>query len=162
MIKTLLFGGAGAVTKLGDFGLLVTRVGLGLLMAVGHGYGKLFHDGTFGPAKQFIDGTRAMGFPAPTLFAWMAALTEFVGGLLLAAGLLTRPVALFLTFNMAVAAFLAHKDAPLFMSGSGPSKEPALLYMLPFFAFIFLGCGRFGVDALLRGRRPRGRGFEVT
>lgn len=150
MIKSFLFGGHGAVTRLGDFGLLVARLGLGLGLALGHGFGKLFHDGTFGPPATLIDMTRKLGFPAPTAFAWMAALTEFVGGLLLAAGLLTRPAALFLTFNMAVAAFLAHKDAPLFMTGAGASKEPALLYLLPFFTFIFLGCGRFGVDAMLR------------
>ena len=36
----------------------------------------------------------AVGLPVPTLFATLAALTQLVGGLLLAAGLFTRPSAL--------------------------------------------------------------------
>jgi hypothetical protein len=36
----------------------------------------------------------------------MSALTEFVGGFLIVIGLLTRPVALFLSFNMIVAVVL--------------------------------------------------------
>ncbi len=148
MLKTILFGGHGAATKFGEIGLTLLRVAFGLGMAIGHGYGKVFHANGFGPDQDFISGTEALGFPAPTLFAWMAALTEFVGALLLAAGLLTRPAAFFLAGNMAVAAFVAHKSDSLF--GAPPNKEYALLYQIPFAMFIFTGAGRYSVDALLR------------
>lgn len=148
-LKTLLFGGDGAATRWGDIGLTIARICLGLGMAIGHGFSKVFPDGGFGPSEQFINGVAKLDFPAPTVFAWLAALTEFLGGLLLAAGLLTRPAAFFLAGNMFVAAFLAHANDPFWAAG-GANKEFALLYCVPFVMFIFTGGGRFAVDALLR------------
>lgn len=148
-IKRMLFGGDGAATRFGDIGLTLLRAAVGLGIAIGHGYGKVFGDDGFGPSKEFISGVVEMGFPAPMLFAWMAALTEFLGGLLVAAGLLTRPAAFFLAGNMAVAAFIAHKDAPFWAAG-GPNKEFALLFFVPFVMLIFTGAGRYSVDAFLR------------
>ena len=123
-IKSLLFGGRGTGSAVSDVALLIVRVSIGLLIALGHGKGKLFHDGTFGIPEQLIQGTAKLGFPAPTFFAWCSVLTEFLGGLLLAIGLFTRPVAAFLAFNMVVAAFGALLHAPI-VSMSGPSKELA-------------------------------------
>lgn len=143
-IKSLLCGGAGAATRFGDIGLLVLRVGTGLLMAYAHGFSKVYSNGSFGVPDQLVAGVKSMGFPAPTAFAWMAALTEFIGGILLALGLMTRPVALALTFNMAVAAFVMHGSDPL------ARKELALLYLLAFQLFIFTGAGRFSVDKFFR------------
>ena len=111
-IKRLLFGGPGAGSKTGDFGLAILRVGVGLLIGIGHGLGKIWLNGHFGVSDQFIANVAKMGFPAPTLFAWCSALAEFLGGVLLAAGLLTRPAAAFMAFNMCVAAFVAHRERP--------------------------------------------------
>ncbi len=143
-IKNLLFGGAGATTRFGDIGLLILRAGTGLLMAYGHGLSKVYSNGSVGISDQLVSGVKAMNFPAPTAFAWMAALTEFLGGILLALGLMTRPVALALTFNMAVAAFGVHGKDPLAV------KEMALLYLLAFQVFVFTGAGRFSLDKFLR------------
>jgi putative oxidoreductase len=109
-----------------------------------------------GPSDQFIGGVAGLGFPAPTAFAWAAALTEFVGALLLAAGLLTRPVALAVAFNMAVAAFGVHLHDPIVASGGGRSKEMALLYMAPAILFLLAGAGRYSLDALI-ARRSGGK-----
>lgn len=160
-IRNFLFGGPGAATRFGDIGLALARIGLGAFLAIGHGYGKIFAaDGSFGPSEQFVGGVAAMGFPMPIVFAWMAALTEFLGGTLLALGLFTRPIALALAFNMAVAAFVAHAADPFFTTG-GRSKEFALLYFIPFVMFFFTGAGRFAIDALLRGRKGPRPAFEV-
>ncbi len=143
--KYLACGGNGAYTFLGDLGLAIARIGAGAMLAV-HGWGKI-------PVSEgFITGIAKMGFPAPTAFAWASALTEFAGAILLALGLMTRPVALALTFNMTVAAFIALKDAPWVtpMTG-GPAKEMALLYLLIFLIFVFTGAGRFSADRVLRG-----------
>jgi putative oxidoreductase len=152
LLKNLLFGGPGAGSVIGDFGLAILRIGIGLMMALGHGYGKVFHDGALGPPQMLVDGVTAMGFPAPYAFAWCAALAEFAGALLLAVGLFTRPAALALTFNMGVAAFVVHRADPLFMTGQGASKEPALLFLLPFVFLLFAGAGRFSLDRLIGGR----------
>lgn len=153
-IKTILFGGAGAATRFGDIGLLVLRAGTGLLMAYAHGFSKVYSNGSVGVPDQLVSGVKAMGFPAPTAFAWMAALTEFIGGILLALGLMTRPVALALTFNMAVAAFVAHGSDPL------AKKEMALLYLMAFQLFVFTGAGRFSIDRFLR-KSGSARGFAA-
>lgn len=52
-----------------------------------------------------------LGMPLPELMAFMAGWTEFLGGWLLVAGLLTRYVAIPLMFTMVVAATTAHWDS---------------------------------------------------
>ncbi len=159
-LMQFLFGGPGSASALGDIGLLVMRVTLGLYIAVAHGWGKIYGSGGIGPSDQFIGHVGGMGFPAPTLFAWCAALTEFVGGILVAAGLLTRPAALALAFNMGVAAFVRHGKDPWY--GDPPSKEFALLYFAPFLALALTGAGRFSIDRFFhKHRKAESRGSEV-
>lgn len=148
-IKNILFGGAGAATRFGDIGLLLLRAGVGLGIAIGHGWGKIYQPGHLGPTDAFISGVEKMNFPAPTAMAWMAALTEFLGGLLLATGLLTRPAALALACNMGVAAFVAHANARMW-GPEAPNKEFALLYFFAFLTFVFTGAGRFSLDRFFR------------
>jgi uncharacterized membrane protein YphA (DoxX/SURF4 family) len=66
------------------------------------GYGKL--TGIENTATYF----EFLGMPAPTLMAYLAGTTEFVGGILLIAGLAVRWAAVPLMFTMIVAAGTAH------------------------------------------------------
>lgn len=159
MIKEILFGGAGGKTKLADVGLLIARVGAGLLIALGHGRFKL------PPSDQFISGVESAGFPAPAFFAWLATFAEFGGGLLLALGLLTRPAAFLIACTMLVAALRVHANDPLFaqVAKGGPSKEMALLFLMPALLFLLAGPGRYSIDAMIRGRTRRsGRGSRSS
>ena len=140
-LRNLLFGGAGGGTSLADAGLLVLRVFAGLAMAFAHGLGKL------PPSERFVDGVAEIGFPAALVFAWAAGLAEFLGGILLAFGLATRPAALFIAITMAVAAFGRHADDPFVM------QELALLYLVVAIGFMLAGGGGYSADALIRGRR---------
>ena len=86
-------------TKTLDYGLLVIRVVLGIIM-VAHGSQKLF---TFGHAG--VTGAMGqMGLPLPAVSAALIIAAEFGGGLLLIAGLLSRFAAAAIAFGMAVAA----------------------------------------------------------
>jgi len=123
--------------KLRDFGLLVLRLGFGLGIAY-HGYGKVFG----GWMEKFIGGVAEMGFPAPAFFAWAAALSEFAGGLLLAAGLFTRPAAYFVAVTMAVAAFGRHGADPF------EKKELALAFLFASLAIALTGPGRYSLRCL--------------
>jgi len=67
-------------------------------------------------------------------------------------GLGTRFAAIPVVIAMGVAALVVHANDPLLM-GQGASKEPALLYAIPFLALVFTGGGRFSVDAWLKSRR---------
>lgn len=148
-LKNLLFGGKGTGSTLGDLGLTVLRLNTGLLIALGHGLSKVYADGRIGPGKQLISSVEDMGFSAPTVFAWCTALAEFLGGLFIAAGLLTRPAALALAFNMGVAIVLVHGNDPWY--GATPSKEFPLLYFAPAILLMLTGAGRISADALITG-----------
>lgn len=137
-LKSFLVGAADRRSSLASFALLLLRVFAGLSLALGHGFGKL-------PASEgFIEGVGNLGFPAPALFAWAAALSESVGGILLALGLLTRPAALGIFCTMAVAAFIQHASDPYHV------KELALFYGTIGLVFLLIGAGRFSLDALIR------------
>ena len=131
--------------SLHDLGLLWLRVLAGFGIAH-HGYGKIFG----GMMPKFIEGVTAMGFPQPLLFAWAAALSEFAGGLLLAAGLWSRPAALAVFGTMSVAAFVAHAADPL------AKKELALAYWTIAGALFLTGPGRFrlGVAGPPKAKKP--------
>lgn len=128
-------------TKYDDLALTVLRVFIGLTMAFSHGLGKI------PPDEMLIGGVSALGFPAPELFAWLAGLAEFAGGVLLALGLLTRPAAAFVMITMLVAAFGAHAADPF------AKKEMALLYLFTSLFFVLHGAGRWSMDHLLTKKK---------
>lgn len=122
-----------------DLGLLFLRVMTGVGIAY-HGYGKVFG----GHITKLTQGVAAMGLPFPEVMAWAAALSEFVGGILIAIGLFTRPAALSVFITMTVAAFVAHKADPLQV------KELALAYWTISGALVFLGSGSFSIGNLVK------------
>ncbi|MEM9998442.1 MAG: DoxX family protein [Bacteroidota bacterium] len=144
-LRTLLFASERSLAV--GLGLLVLRLFAGLAMAFAHGLGKV------PPSEGFIEATAGLGFPAPTLFAWMAGLAELVGGVLVALGLLTRPASFFLVVTMAVAAFGAHAGDPF------GDKEMALLYGAVFLCTMLTGSGRFGLDRFLAPPQRRSLSF---
>src|SRR5688572_615149 len=120
-----------------DVGLLWLRLLTGVTIAK-IGYGKVIG----GQIEQLIQGVTAMGFPAPKVMAWLAALSEFAGGILIAAGLGTRIASLFLFVTMCVAYFVAHAKDPFHM------KISAYLYGVIAGGLIFTGAGKLSLDAL--------------
>ena len=147
MIKRTLFGGSGAATPLGDVGWAVLRISVGLFIAM-HGYGK------FIAPSGIIEGTKGLGFPAPTVFGWCVIFAELVCGLLFALGLLTRFASAVLLFNMGVAAFVAHAGLPFVTWEQGvQTKELPMMYLFVFLAFLLAGAGRISLDALFHGPR---------
>ena len=122
-------------------GLLVLRVSLGLTLAFAHGLNKI------PPSGGLISKSGEMGFPLPELFAWVAGLSEFVGGMLLAVGFLTRPAALAVFSTMAVAFFLAHSGDPF------SDRELAFAYGMMALALLASGAGAYSVDARIARRQ---------
>ncbi|MFD3562335.1 DoxX family protein [Streptomyces sp. NPDC058686] len=139
-----------------DLGLLVLRLGLGLTMAA-HGAQKLF--GWFGGGG--IDGTgqffAASGYPSPKAFAVVAGLSETLGGLGLALGLLT-PLAAAAVAGTLVNA-IAVKWGGGFFAPQGIEYE--LLIALGAVALALTGPGRIAVDRLLPGLRSHRLGYGV-
>ncbi|MGE5548660.1 MAG: DoxX family protein [Solirubrobacterales bacterium] len=123
----------------------LVRAAAGLLL-VPHGAQKLF--GWFGgygieATGQFF--AAKLGLPAS--LALTAGLIEFVGGLMLAAGLATRAVALLVAGLMAVAAFKVHLGNGFFWTSGG--LEYPLLWGVVALAFAVRGGGRYSLDAVI-------------
>ncbi|MBU5636695.1 DoxX family protein [Geomonas sp. Red69] len=98
--------------------------------------------------------TKMMGIPY--LFSLMAVLTEFVGPLLLVAGLATRAAALVMGIEMAVAAILVHLHNGFFMNWSGKQAgegfEYHLLVLGMALALLIGGGGSWSLDRLISRR----------
>jgi putative oxidoreductase len=148
-LNKFFFGGPGTATSVGDIGLLIARLGFGAYITM-HGYVKFIHDDGIYLSDQFLGGIKAMSLPAPLVFAWLSTGTEFIGGILIAIGLLTRPAALALLINMSVAAFIAMQKMPFFDPKSPLSKEFPLLFWMFFLLVLLIGGGRFAIDSFLR------------
>lgn len=138
MIKKLLIKTTNESSMMDEVAMLILRVGAGLFMAFGHGKGKV------PPSEGFVQGVSAMGFPFPEMFAWAAGLTEFIGGILLAIGLFTRPSAFFLAITMFVACFIRHGADPLNV------KEMSALYLMIYIIFAVKGSSKFSVDNIIK------------
>jgi putative oxidoreductase len=121
-----------------SLGLLVLRLGVGVLMLVGHGWGKLM--GFSGLADSFAN---PLGIGSQATLV-MAVLAEVVCSLLLVLGLGTRVAAALPLAAMAVAAFVVHAGDPW------AKKELALLYAVPYLALLLAGGGRFAVERVVK------------
>ena len=124
-------------------GLLLLRLVLGLTMAA-HGSQKLF--GVFG--GYGVKGTGAffgkLGFRAPAAMALLAGLSEFGGGLGVAAGFLTPFAALALVVTMAIAVMTVHISKGFWVGDGG--YEYNLLIAAAAVALAATGPGRFSLD----------------
>ena len=128
---------AGTNSNRGDWGILILRFSFGLTMALSHGMHKI------PPSEGFIAVVASMGFPFASFFAWSAALSESVGGLLIAIGFFTRPAAFLLLQTMLVAALIKHGDDPF------NKMESALLFASFSLSILLTGAGRWSLDARL-------------
>ncbi|WP_406424835.1 DoxX family protein [Streptomyces sp. NBC_00873] len=140
-----------------DIGLLVLRLALGLVMAA-HGTQKLF--GWFGGGG--IDGTgqffAATGYPSPSTFAVVAGLSETLGGLGLALGLLT-PLAAAAVAGTLVNA-ISVKWGGGFFAPEGVEYE--ILIALTAVTLALTGPGRIAVDRLLPWLRSHRVAYGVA
>jgi len=128
---------------------LPLRVGAGVIFAA-HGAQKLF--GWFG--GYGLEGTAgwmaSIGLEPGFLMAVMAGSAEFIGGLLLIAGLLVRPAALMLAITMIVAVVTVHLQNGLFMSNNGYEFGMALLAISV--GLVFRGAGSLSADRWLQSQ----------
>ena len=126
--------------RLQPLALLFMRVTLGVIMTV-HGYHKVF--GGLHHFAQFVAG---MGIPA--WLGYVSSFTEFLGGLLILAGLFTRAAAFAICIDLLVAIWKVHWHNGL--TGDHGFEFPLAAATLAF-ALIFFGAGPIAMDHILRG-----------
>ena len=129
-----------------DAGLMVIRLGFGLVMAA-HGAQKLF--GWFGGyGLTAVAGMfESLGFRPGRFFAPAAAVSEFVGGLLIATGFLGPIGPALVLAVMIVAAVSVHWANGLFAAANG--IEVPLLYATAAAGLALTGPGAFSLDAIV-------------
>ncbi|QDU34492.1 Putative oxidoreductase MhqP [Poriferisphaera corsica] len=126
-------------------GALLVRLMVGFVFFY-HGSQKLF--GWFdGPgidnAKMFFT---ELQIPMPHITVWVASITEFSSGILLALGFLTRPASFLLAFLMFVAAYVVHSGNGFDFSNNGYEYQAVL--MIVAIGFVFSGPGNISVDRI--------------
>lgn len=132
-----------------DAGLaaLTLRIPVGIVL-MAHGAQKLF--GWFG--GYGLEGTgqwmASIGLAPGYLMALLAGSAEFLGGLALILGLLTRPAAAIAAFVMLVAIMSVHLSHGLFVSNNG--YEFALVLFAATVALAIQGGGSFSADNYVR------------
>lgn len=131
-----LFKNAG---KYKNFGLLLLRVGLGILF-IYHGLPKLLG----GPVRWEKLGAAAGSVGIhflPVLWGFLCAIIETFGGVLVIVGLAFRPACLLLVLNLIVAAIFTYHA-----SGSFLDATHAIEDAITFAGLFFIGPGSYSVD----------------
>lgn len=128
------------------FGLLILRLGVSLIVAA-HGAQKLF--GWWGgPGMNgWTQIVRKLRIRPAAPWAWIAALAEFGGGLMVALGLLTPLAALAMAGSMLVAIATVHLSKG-FWNGKG-GYEFNLLILATVIGLAFTGAGAYSLDHAL-------------
>lgn len=128
-----------------SWALLLLRLVMGLAF-MHHGWGKIQSPFSWMPPEA----------PIPGIFQFLAAVSEFGGGLALVLGVIVPLAMLGLSITMLVATCMhafAMKD-PFVASGPGQSSfEPALVYFCVALVFMTIGAGKFSLDRKIFGER---------
>jgi putative oxidoreductase len=156
LVDRFLSPAYGMLTKAGNslqsFLLLAVRLYWGWQF-MQTGWGKLHN------IPHVIQFFTSLGIPAPGVNAWFVALTELLGGILLAAGLGSRLIGLMLAADMFTAYFTADHQALLSVF-----SDPGRFYNADPYTFLFaallvliFGPGKIALDELLRRRLESAR-----
>jgi len=127
-----------------DTALAVLRIVLGVTFIM-HGGQKLFVYGFDGVTGAFGQ----MGIPAPGFFGPFVALVEFLGGIAITLGLLTRLAALGVGSTMVVAILTVHLKQGFFNPGG---VEFPLALLASAMALVIAGAGAYSLDAVIARR----------
>jgi putative oxidoreductase len=141
---------AGRSAALEGAGAALLRAAFGLIMFT-HGWPKLAgtsHGSMADPmaaSVKLIDNV--LHLPAAPLLGLLVALLEGVGGLMLATGLLTRPVALLMALQMAAISYILGPTWPWIDRGI---EYPVLMLLLALY-FAAQGGGAWSLDRHIAG-----------
>jgi putative oxidoreductase len=132
-------------------GLLILRLGIGLIIAA-HGAQKLF--GIWGGPgmTKWAESVQRLRIRPATPWAWIAALSEFGGGLLLALGLLSPLGSLAIIGAMLVAIATVHLANGFWNGKRGYEFNLSLIVGAA--ALAFTGPGLYSLDNALGIRLP--------
>lgn len=135
----LIIPGLAGLYSLSEWGYPLVRFVAGAFF-MPHGAQKLFG----GNISAVADSFAQLGLEPALLLAYLAGVTEFFGGLLVAIGLLTRPAAAATAILLLVALIEVHLAHGYFWTSGG--FEYPLMWLLIMVSIFFRGGGRHSVD----------------
>ena len=140
-------------SDLEQYAILLVRVSIGLFFAIS-GANKLFVAGGTKPVYETLVKAKV---PFPHQMAYFVSSVEFIGGSLLAVGVLSSPACMALLIDMIVAVLTATLST--LPKGLSPLNWlddflylPEVLYVLFFIWLICSGPGKFSVDYWLASK----------
>ncbi len=89
-----------------QIGMLILRIYVGVAVLIAHGWPKLQE--MLSGQGHFPELVESLGLPFPTLFAWLAVVSQVGGSLLVILGLWARPAALAVGFTIAFGVLSVH------------------------------------------------------
>jgi len=125
-----------------DLAYLIVRVTAGLML-IPHGWPKVFTRGAAGVATMLTN----YGVPFALPSAYLIMTLETVGGILIAIGFFTRPIAALLVVEFLVIIFIAHWPKGYAVSAGG--VEYPLFWGLVLLAIMLRGGGPWSLDRKL-------------
>lgn len=124
-----------------DFGLLILRLTVGLLM-IPHGINKMIHPEAF----DFVRGT-VEAKDLPLFIAYGVFVGEIIAPLLVVLGFRARIGALIMFINGVATLYLAYSDKLAALTGHGGwAPELPALFFLGAFAIFFTGAGKYSLS----------------
>jgi putative oxidoreductase len=123
-------------SKYSDLALLLLRLGVGLIFVVA-GWGKL--TGIEGVQGFFGN----LGIPMAGIMAWVVAIVEFVGGLMVLFGARIRIPSLLLVIIMVVALLTTKLD------GEFSAARLDMMLLLTSLSLVILGAGKYSIDSMI-------------
>lgn len=133
-----------------DFGILLIRLILGLLMAF-YGYEKLIHFNEMAASDFWMKQVSFLGMPSKISLG-LTVFAELVCSVLLILGLFTRISLFFLLFCMAWIFLVVFPLAILDKGDNGYKFNDAFVYFMIYLGLFFTGPGRYSLDAKLWNR----------
>jgi putative oxidoreductase len=135
----------------GTFARSSTLFGVALLFLRIIAGGALIQHGWMKMQSPF--GWMGPSAPVPGLFQFLAAISEFGGGIAWILGLLTPLASFGIVCTMAVATTFHISQGAPWVSSEGHTYELALLYFAVAIMILFTGPGKFSIDCKLFGRQ---------
>lgn len=139
------------LARLADLGLLLLRWVTGAFLV------WQSHDNIFSSARmdEFVKFLTQFNFPLPEVMAPVCVWAQFLCGIALILGLLTRWAGLVTAFVMAVAVWMVHWPQDFV------GWWPALILVFLGLLFATLGAGRYSLDHRIERRDDRHRGKKA-
>jgi len=133
-----------------SIGLLILRIALSIVF-IAHGWPRLFKNGKFEGPGQLATFLKQMNLPLPGIAAWLIALVETVGVVMLLVGLATRILAVALVLDMLIAITHGHirMAKTRFSGGETIGWEFEFLLLAGALTLFFTGAGLISLDRLI-------------